>query len=85
MTKRTAALTSMILLALGIAAFTGSALAGKGNGNGQASTQSVSADQSASAVTPEALAPTVVLPVVPVVVPVVVPPVVPLCEQEVVE
>jgi hypothetical protein len=52
MTKRTAALTSMILLALGIAAFTGSALAGNGNGNGQADTQSVSADESASAVTP---------------------------------
>jgi hypothetical protein len=32
MTKRTASLTSMILLVLGIAAFTGSALAGNGNG-----------------------------------------------------
>jgi hypothetical protein len=34
MTKRTAALTSMLVLALGIIAFTGSALAGNGNGNG---------------------------------------------------
>ena len=33
MTKRTAALTSMLVLALGIAAFTGSALAANGNGN----------------------------------------------------
>jgi hypothetical protein len=35
MTKRLASLTSMILLALGIAAFAGSALAGNGNGQGQ--------------------------------------------------
>jgi hypothetical protein len=34
MTKRTAALTSMLVLALGITAFTGSALAGNGNDNG---------------------------------------------------
>jgi hypothetical protein len=33
MTKRTAALTSMLVLALGITAFTGSALAGDDNGN----------------------------------------------------
>ncbi len=39
MTKRTAALTSVILLVLGIAAFTGSALAGNGNANGKADTQ----------------------------------------------
>src|SRR2546422_474726 len=43
MTKRIATLTSMSLLALGIAAFTGSALAGNGSGNGRAGTQSVSA------------------------------------------
>lgn len=36
MTKRTAALTSTLVLALGIAAFTGSALAGNGNGNAPA-------------------------------------------------
>jgi hypothetical protein len=39
MTKRIAGLTSMILLALGIAAFTGSAFAGNGNGNGNANGQ----------------------------------------------
>src|SRR5437016_5036119 len=39
MTKRTAALTSVLLLVLGIAAFTGSALAGNGNANGKADTQ----------------------------------------------
>ena len=48
MTKRIATLTSMSLLALGIAAFTGSALAGNGNGNGRAGTQSVSATGSVS-------------------------------------
>ena len=52
MTKRIASLTSMILLALGIAAFTGSALAGNGNGNGKGSTradtQTASATESAS-------------------------------------
>jgi hypothetical protein len=37
MTKRIASLTSMILLAVGIAAFTGSALAGNGHGNGNRS------------------------------------------------
>jgi hypothetical protein len=35
MTKRIASLTSMILLGLGMAAFTGSALAGNGNGSGK--------------------------------------------------
>jgi len=52
MTKRIASLTSMILLALGIAAFTGSALAGNGNGNGKGSakadTQTASANEPAS-------------------------------------
>jgi hypothetical protein len=52
MTKRIASLTSMILLALGIAAFTGSALAGNGNGSGKGSakadTQTASANESAS-------------------------------------
>jgi len=48
MTKRIATLTSMSLLALGIAAFTGSALAGNGNGNGQAGAQSASATGSVS-------------------------------------
>jgi hypothetical protein len=36
MTKRFASLSSTVVLALGIAAFTGSALAGNGNGNGNA-------------------------------------------------
>jgi hypothetical protein len=52
MTKRIASLASMILLALGIAAFTGSALAGNGNGNGKGSakadTQTAPATESAS-------------------------------------
>ena len=52
MTKRIASLTSMILLALGIAAFTGSALAGNGNGIGKGSakadSQTASANESAS-------------------------------------
>src|SRR5256885_5726063 len=39
MTKRIAGLTSVLLLVLGIAAFTGSALAGNGNANGKADTQ----------------------------------------------
>jgi hypothetical protein len=56
MTKRIASLTSVILLVLGIAAFTGSALAGNGNGNGKGSanadTQTASATESASQATP---------------------------------
>ena len=48
MTKRIASLTSTILLAIGIAAFTGSALAGNGNGSGKADTQTASANESAS-------------------------------------
>ena len=52
MTKRIASLTSVILLVLGLAAFTGSALAGDGNGNGKGSaradTQTASANESAS-------------------------------------
>ncbi|MDP9304191.1 MAG: hypothetical protein M3O92_06755 [Actinomycetota bacterium] len=50
MTKRIASLTSTIVLALGVAAFTGSALAGNGNRNGKADTQTVSANGSASQV-----------------------------------
>jgi hypothetical protein len=49
MTKRLASLASMVLLAAGIAAFTGSALAGNGNGTGnehaKTDTQSASATQ----------------------------------------
>jgi len=51
MTMRTAALTSTIVLAFGIAAFTGSALAGNGNVNGNADTETASANGSASQVT----------------------------------
>jgi hypothetical protein len=50
MTKRIAGLTSMILLALGIAAFTGSAFAGNGNGNGNANGQNK--DTAAAATAP---------------------------------
>src|SRR5256886_5046960 len=51
MTKRIASLASTILLAVGIAAFTGSALAGNGNGSGKAGTQNPSANESASQAT----------------------------------
>jgi hypothetical protein len=47
MTKRIASLTSTLLLALGIAAFAGSALAGNGNGNGNGNDKA--ADPAASA------------------------------------
>jgi len=56
MTKRIAGLTSVILLVLGIAAFTGSALAGNGTGTGKgnakADTQTASANGSASQAAP---------------------------------
>ena len=52
MTKRIAGLTSVMLLVLGIAAFTGSALAGNGTGTGKgnakADSQTASANESAS-------------------------------------
>ena len=53
MSKRIAGLTSSLLLAVGIAAFTGSALAGDGHGNGNGtqvagSAPTVSATASAS-------------------------------------
>jgi hypothetical protein len=50
MTRRFASLTSMFVLALGIAAFTGSALAGNGNGNGavNATTPGAPATENAS-------------------------------------
>jgi hypothetical protein len=50
MTRRFASLTSMFVLALGIAAFTGSALAGNGNGNGagNAATPGAPATENAS-------------------------------------
>jgi len=48
MTKRTAAMTSWTLLVLGIAAFTGSALAGNGNGNGNAAAPITPATETAS-------------------------------------
>src|SRR2546430_14058130 len=49
MTKRIAGLTSVMLLVLGIAAFTGSALAGNGNANGKADTQADVQGNSANA------------------------------------
>ena len=56
MTKRIAGLTSVILLVLGIAAFTGSALAGNGTGTGKgnakADSQTASANESASQAAP---------------------------------
>ena len=49
MTRGIAGLTSMILLALGVVAFTGSALASNGNGNGKGSANADTAGNSADA------------------------------------
>jgi hypothetical protein len=49
MTKRIASLTSMFLLVVGLAAFTGSALAGNGNGNGNGNGKDTAATSTASA------------------------------------
>jgi hypothetical protein len=54
MTTRIASLTSMILLALGLVAFTGSALAGNGNGNGNSKDTAATPTAPAIEITPQA-------------------------------